>query len=229
MSKHHVARTEVDEARLEDLVTRAREGDLRAWQALWLALDPMLERIAARRQITGRLADRPDERRDIVLRVMKELRRHDDRLLADLGERLRLRDGSYRWWLTRVARNTAIDYVREHAEYLGPVEGGRWARLLQLGDMLEDGRPDPIRVIEVRQILAYAEQELDPPQLVALCRWLRRESFEEIAGALRLADAAAAARLVRSGVERLRAHFSDDQWRPRKSTGAPDGSPKKSA
>jgi hypothetical protein len=69
-------------------------------------------------RVNGRLSRCPDGRRDVVLRVMGELREDGFRRLADLGERLACRDGSFRGWLWRVARNAAVSHVREQGNVL---------------------------------------------------------------------------------------------------------------
>jgi len=205
------AQTRLNEDELAILVARSRDGDEQAWANLWLALAPMVDTVARRWRVTGRLSQCPDQRRDIVLRVMGELRRDGFRLLAKLGERLARGDGSFRGWLWAFARNSAIDHVQEHPEYLGAREGEarRWANHVPLPEALEDERPPLSRQIEVRRILARSREVLDPAQLDALDRWLQGDAFAEIAVALqRGGGAEAAARLVRSAVERLRSRFA---------------------
>jgi hypothetical protein len=209
-----IARAVLTEEHLEDLVKRTRAGDERAWAEIWLALAPHVERIAGNWRVTSRLARSPDEVRDIVVRVMGELREDGFRLLGQLGERLAQRDGSYRRWFSTVAMNSALTYVRAHPHYLGDLgtmegEGGRWATHLPVDETLEDERPDPMDLLEAHRILAWAKEELAPAQDDALHRWLRREDFGDISAALHLdGDPAAAGRLVRSAVKRLRDRYA---------------------
>jgi DNA-directed RNA polymerase specialized sigma24 family protein len=211
-----IAPISLNEDALAALVTRTRAGDEAAWAQLWLALAPLVEAVARRRRVTGPLSRCPDERSDIVLRVMGELRAGGFQRLADLGERLACRDGSFRRWLCTIARNAAVSQVRKHPEYLGPVEGGtqRWARHVPLPEALEDERPPLSRQIEVRRILARSRDVLDPAQRDALERWLQGEDFAEIALTLpQVGGALAAERLVRSARERLRARFAAESRR----------------
>jgi DNA-directed RNA polymerase specialized sigma24 family protein len=199
VSRHRIATTRFKEEELEALVARCRAGDEEAWAHLWLALAPLVENVARRFRVTGRLSRCPDQLRDMVTRVMGELREDGFRLLAALGERLSCRDGSFQRWLWTVARNSAISHVREHPEYLGRREAGarRWANHVPLTEALEDVREDaspPLsRRIEVHRILTRARDLLEPAQLEALYGWLQGE---------------AATPLVRSAVERLRYQFA---------------------
>ncbi len=215
MDKHRPERPGLNEEQLACLVSESCAGDGPAWKKLWLALAPSVERVAAHWRVTGRLSRCEDERLNIVDCVMGELRADGFRRLGELGVRLAQRDGSYRGWLGKVAANLAIDYVRDHSEYLGPVEGGgtRWAAFLPLPEALADEGGDPEEGIEVHRILAHAEETLEGPQLEALCQRMRGDEFEEIAEALDLQSGEEAKRLVRSAVERLRARFAVEKRR----------------
>ncbi len=189
------------------LVTRSRGGDVQAWGTLWMALDPWIEGVARRGAVMGRLSACPDARRDIVVRVMGDLRADVFRRLGELGELLERGDGSYRRWLCRVARNAAVSYVRAHAEYLGPSGEGaaRWAEHVPLSEVQEEACAPESRGIDARRILEHARDVLAPAQAEALDRWLQGDDFAEIAAALSCAGGAdGAARLVRSAVQRLR-------------------------
>ncbi len=210
MRRHLEAPEELKEDHLAELVQKSCDGDSRAWAQLWLALAPYVETIAGRWRITGRLAKCPDERANIVVRFMGEL--HEDRFrrLAELGERLAARDGSYWPWLVRVACNSAIDYVRQHPEYLGPAEeeeSGGWIDHAPLPEALEDEGPDPTEEIEAHRILAHAEGELDPQQLDALRRWLRGTASTRSPRISAPGGARAGKRLLRSAMGRLRYAF----------------------
>jgi DNA-directed RNA polymerase specialized sigma24 family protein len=201
VSRHRIANTRFKEEDLEALVARCRAGDEEAWANLWLALAPLVENVARRWRVAGRLSQCPDQRSDMVTRVMGELREDGFRLLAELGERLSCRDGSFRRWLWTVARNAAISYVREHPEYLGRMEAGarRWANHVPLTEALEDASPPLSRRVEVHGILTRARDLLEPAQLEALYGWLQGE---------------AATPLVRSAVERLRYRFAPESRSP---------------
>ena len=216
MRTHPISQANSNEEALERLVERTLRGDERAWQELWLALDPIVENVARRSRVAGRLSRCPDGRRDIVVRVMAALREDGFRRLAGLRERLACRDGSFRPWIWKLARDASVDHVRVQPEYMG--RGARsWACSVPLPEALTDDRPAPCRQLEARRILACFEDVLDPAQRDAISRWLRGDDFAEIAATLGQGmGAGAAERLVRSGVERLRARFADRRRSPRR-------------
>src|SRR5882672_1615755 len=72
-----------EEEELETLVVEAAAEDEAAWQRLWAAIEPPLARIVAQPRFLGRLGQREDDRRNIVVAVMA-------RLHADHFHRLRL-------------------------------------------------------------------------------------------------------------------------------------------
>src|SRR6185295_19573704 len=139
---------------------------------------------------------------------MAELHAGGYALLRDLLECLRRRDTSFERKLTTIARHTAIDHVRTHAEYVAGPTSSRWVRHVALSDALPEERPDAVRHLMVDEILTYAEHHLPPQQYEALVRWAAGEHKDEIAEALGLADADAAMRLVRAAQWRLRNHFA---------------------
>jgi DNA-directed RNA polymerase specialized sigma24 family protein len=202
------ARTEWNDAELEALVGRVIEGDERAWQALWLALDPEIERIARRGRVTGQLSRRYDERRDIVLLVMEELRRDDFAVLRDLHQALQRRDGSFRANLFTIAKHLAIDYTRAHAEFRPMKGGSAWAVHVEVPAGLQAGGADPIDAVTMDAVLEFAVRELRPAQLQALLLWTTGEGMEDIAAKLRLATPAEAQHLVQSAKKRLRRRFA---------------------
>ena len=210
------------------LIAGTIAGDRRARDDLWLALDPRIERIAGRRRVTSRLCGSWDDRRNIVVLVM-------ERLLANDCERLRrlhqvvLRGEGAGWpWIVALVRNTALNYTRAHQEHLGAgvrEDGSRWAAILPFDDAIGERLPAPARLIsaiEVRRIQAHAEQALPPPQVRALCLWLTGHDDGEIARALDLAGARAAARLVHAAILRLRRRFACGGGAENKSSGARD-------
>jgi hypothetical protein len=71
--RHLVARVVLDEPVIESLVGRTLDGEKRARAELWLALSPVIEKIAGQWRVTGRLHDREDDRRDVFVRVMGRL------------------------------------------------------------------------------------------------------------------------------------------------------------
>ncbi len=139
-----------------------------------------------------------------MIRVMAQLRADGFRRLAELGERLACRDGSYRPWLSMLARDAAADGVRAHPDYLGR-KASRWAGRASLPATVTDNRPPACRQAEAHRLLARCPEVLDPAQLDALGLWLDDAGAAEIAATLHLAGGAGeASRLVRSAVARLR-------------------------
>jgi hypothetical protein len=192
--------------------TLAREPG--AWEELWLALDPMIEGLAGRWRVAGRLAACADARRDIVVRVMEKLRADGFRRLGKLHAALCRGEGAGRAWIALATRREALDRVREHAEYLGAAaeEGGsRWAALVQLPDGVEDHLPDSVRTlpaVAAGEIAAYAEAHLEPEQLRALRLWLTGYEPAEMIGLLGVDDGKEAASLIHRTLQNLRYRFA---------------------
>ncbi len=193
-----------EEDRLADLVKRTIAGDERAWGALWLVLDPRIERIAGQRRLMGPLSVERDERRDVVVRVMGQLQEDGFRRLGELLEVVERRDGSFWCRITTIVKSAAVDHVRAHAENVGSRSEARWAVLGALSEQIEDGGPGVLAGIEAREILALAATCLTPAQYDALCLWISGETFEEIARELRLEGPLAARKMMRAAVKRLR-------------------------
>ena len=77
-----------DDQRIEALVARAADGDEPAWQELWALVEPRLTRVVAQPRFLGRLGQREDDRRNIVVDVMARLRTNDfDRLRLYLASK----------------------------------------------------------------------------------------------------------------------------------------------
>jgi DNA-directed RNA polymerase specialized sigma24 family protein len=199
---------------IEPLVRRTLAHEPGAWEELWLALDPMIERLAGRWRVAGRLAACADARRDLVVRVMEKLQADGFRRLGKLLAALQKGEDAGRAWIAVTVRREALDHVREHAEYLGPAagEGGsRWAALVQLPDGVEDQLPDSVRAlpaIAAGEIAAYAEAHLDPEQLRALRLWLTGYEPAEMISLLGVDDGKEAASLIHRALENLRYRFA---------------------
>ncbi len=209
-----VARALLDEPMIERLVAGTLDGQKRARDGLWSALWPVIETIAGRWRVTGRISGREDERRDIVSLVMAELLADDFALLRELHEDLRRRDGSFQRKLSTIAMHTAIDYTRAHSEYQeGAGAGGsNWPKRTAVPpDRLEAGDLDAVHRVAVREILDFADRHLRGIQREAFALWFAGENDEEIAETLGLAGAAAAGRLMGAVRKGLRRHLSPKQ------------------
>lgn len=206
---------EAGDADLVELVGRAAAGDEPAWQRLWAGVEPWLLKVVARPSFLGRLGQREDDRRGVVVEVMARLRARDfERLRRYLDARAENPQLAFLAWLRVVAKRVGIDYMRAHPDYVDrrreadASRPGRWIDVAPL--------PSPSRIGEERpgmtargtahQLMAYAA-ELPAPQQEALTRWVAGEPFADIARALDLRAPADAERVVRAVLERLRRRF----------------------
>lgn len=204
-----------DDEEIEALVSAAAGEDELAWQRLWAAIEPPLSRIIAQPRFLGRLGQREDDRRNIVVAVMSRLRAERfHRLLLYLDARRanpRLRFIS---WLRVVAKRVGIDYLRGHQDYLRrhdsqPSTPGRWVDTdtLPPASQLVGERPPVTNRGTARELLQFAEGAIPDDQRHALELWAQSESFADIARTLGLAGANEAERMVRAAIERLRRRF----------------------
>lgn len=204
-----------DDEEIETLVAAAAAADELGWKGLWAAIEPLLLRIIAQPQFLGRLGQREDDRRNIVVAVMARLR-------ADRFHRLQLyleaRRANPRLrfisWLRVVAKRVGIDYLRGHQEYVRRHDEdastpGHWVETgtLPPASQLFGERPPVTNRGTARELLRYAEGAIPDDQRRALELWAQSESFAEIARALELGSASEAERMVRAAIERLRRRF----------------------
>ena len=208
----------VDDARLEELVARAADGDTAAWCAVWEEVEPWLEKLVGNPRFLGRVGQRDDDRNNILIEVMA-------RLHADGFHRLKLycetRRTSphlrFKTWLRVVAKRVGIDYLRGHQNYVDrrrdPDRGstpGQWveAGTLPSQSQLPGERPPMTNRGTALELLRYAASAVPEPGLSALELWTQSASYPDIARELALPDGAdGAERLVRAALERLRRHF----------------------
>lgn len=207
---------EVDE--LDSWVATAAAGDERAWQQLWGAIEPDLARVIAQPRFLGRLGQREEDRRNIIVAVMARLRADGFRRLHLYLEAKRgnpqLRFIS---WLRVVAKRVGIDYLRGHQDYVRRHDKdasapGRWIEpgTLPPASELVGERPPVTNRGTARALLQYAEGAIPDDQRRALELWARSESFADISRTLGLAGPGDAERMVRAAVERLRRRFRVD-------------------
>jgi DNA-directed RNA polymerase specialized sigma24 family protein len=211
MRRHLTARAAWNDEVLEGLVDEVLGGDDRAWHALWLVLDPEIERIAGRRRVLGPICERYDDRRDVVVRIMGALRANGGEILGKLHERLKARDGSSRRWFSAIVRYQAIDYARAHAENLEGVGASRWAEHVAVPEGLPAGEPDPSEAAAAQEILARVPGYVDDTERLALAMWLAGEKDAAIAEAIGLSAPKDASRLLDAIRHRLRARFASDR------------------
>lgn len=102
---------------LEELVTRVAQGDDAAWRMLWEDLEPRLLAMIARPRFFGRLGQRDDDRRSIVVEVMARLRADGFRRLRGyVATRARNPSLELEPWLRVVAKRVAIDFLLSHGD-----------------------------------------------------------------------------------------------------------------
>jgi DNA-directed RNA polymerase specialized sigma24 family protein len=212
----------LDEEELETLVVAAAAKDEAAWQRLWAVIEPPLSRIIAQPRFLGRLGQREDDRRNIVVAVMARLR-------ADSFARLQLYLDARRSnprlrflsWLRVVAKRVGIDYLRSHPDYVrrhdeNASRPGMWidAGTLPPASQIFGERPPVTNRGTARELLQFAAGAIPDDQRRALELWAQSESFDDIAKALGFASATEAERIVRAAIERLRRRFRTPEQRP---------------
>jgi DNA-directed RNA polymerase specialized sigma24 family protein len=207
----------MQEEGVEVLVRAAAAGDEMAWQALWVAVEPALSRIVAQPRFLGRLGQREDDRRNIVVAVMARLRADRfARLALYLDARAanpRLRFTS---WLRVVAKRVGIDYLRAHPDYVRRHDAER----SRPGEWIDPGTLPPASQIvgerppvtdrgTAQELLRFAVGTIPEQQRRALSLWVQSEPFDAIAETLGLASASEAEKTVRAALERLRRQFRE--------------------
>jgi DNA-directed RNA polymerase specialized sigma24 family protein len=205
----------VDDEVIERLVVAAAGSDEAAWQELWAAVEPPLLRIIAQPRFLGRLGQGEDDRRNIVVAVMARLRTdHYARLRLYLEAKQANPRLRFLSWLRVVAKRVGIDYLRAHPDYVRRHDAdaskpGEWINAEELppASQIFGGRPPVTNQGTAKELLAYAAGVIPPEQQRALELWAQSESFEDIAKVLGLSSAAAAERVVRAVIERLRRRF----------------------
>lgn len=196
---------------IELLVERTVTGDEAAWQSLWAAVEPPLTRLIAQPRFLGPLGRDEDERRNIIVAVMARLRADKfTRLSLYLQARRENPRLTFIGWLSVVAKRAGIDYLRAHPEYqrrCGAARSrpGAWVHHTQLPESKLLGKRPPMTTrVTARRIVDHAGPSLPVVQQRALELWTHGEDLADIAREVGLADGAAAHRVVRAALDRLR-------------------------
>lgn len=208
----------LDLANVDRLVASLLAGKQTAWPALVDLLFPALEAFAGASRSMGPLRQSVDHRRSAATEILGRLSRNQYRSLASLPEWRAAHPGKTTAdWLRIVATNVIRDYVTQQ---LGaapkradrPSAGKRLmntlAEALPADDEAPALRPKVTDQQAARTILAAAREILSPEQAEVLNLWLRGADGAEIARELGLADGAAAFRLMRAALARLRHRFA---------------------
>jgi DNA-directed RNA polymerase specialized sigma24 family protein len=202
----------VSDDELEALLPGVIDGDELGWKRLWRALEPLLLRMLAQPRVFGRLSQREDDRRDVVVAVMGRLRADDFHRLR-LYREAKCADAELRFpsWLRVVAKRVSIDHIRAHPEWMRRTEpdasaAGRWvaSETLPPPSRIGGDRPPITNHQAAREVLEQARATVDDVQFRALELWSSGESFEDIAGAMGLGDASQAQKVVRAAIGRVR-------------------------
>jgi DNA-directed RNA polymerase specialized sigma24 family protein len=205
----------LDEEAIEALVTAAAAEDEAAWQRLWSAIEPPLSRIVAQPRFLGRLGQREDDRRNIVVAVMARLRAdHFHRLHLYMEARASNPRLRFLSWLRVVAKRVGIDYLRSHPDYVRRHDAnasrpGAWIDpgTLPPASQIAGERPPVTNRGTARELLQFAAGAIPDEQRQALELWAQSETFAEIARVLALDSPSHAERVVRAAIERLRRKF----------------------
>ena len=206
---------------LEALVETCVTGDETAWQQLWAGVEPRLLRMVSQPRFLGPLGQREDDCRNIVVEVLARLRAEDFNRLKIYLETRRVNPSlKFMTWLRVVTKRVGIDYLRGHPDYIDRRRQadrgsapGEWVKAgtLPSGSKLHGERPPFTNRGTAQQLLRYAAGAIPDVQRHALELWVQSETYEEIAKVLELEDAAAAERMVRAAIERLRRRFRVDE------------------
>lgn len=213
----HRMSTIAEGSELELLVLRAASGDDVAWHQLWTLIEPELTRTIANPRFLGKLGQREDDRKNIILETVGRLAANDRRRLRDyIDTRAANPRLGFLTWLRVVAKRVGIDYQRGHAQYIdrrrepGASTPGKWIEPGTLPSELGGERPPVTDLGTAHQVVAYATIALAEDQRRALELWVHGEPYDAIARQLDLASAADAERKVRAAIERLRRKFRGD-------------------
>lgn len=195
---------------IEILVERTVTGDEAAWQSLWAAVEPPLTRIIAQPRFLGPLGRDEDERANIIVAVMARLRADEfSRLSLYLQARRENPRLTFVGWLSVVAKRTGIDYLRAHPDYqrrCGAARSrpGAWVHQTQLPESKLLGKRPPMTTRLTARRMVDNAPSMPATQRRALELWTHGEDLADIAREVGLADGAAAHRVVRAALDRLR-------------------------
>jgi uncharacterized protein (DUF2267 family) len=200
------------------LIADVIAGRADAWPKLVEHLFPQLEAIVGRSRHMGPLRGSLDHRRNATTHVLDKLSRNECNALKLLGEWLEANPlKTFDDWLRIVVANGIRDYVTSQLGSPVP-EGAVNKRMLHtLAQALPDddqgrgARPAVTDQQTARAILEYAEEHLSDEQMRALAAWLHLGDFAAVSAAAGIPDAAAAEKLVRSALAKLRRQFADGE------------------
>ena len=172
------------------LIERARRGDDAAFERLLRQEEPYVYRLAW--QLTGNREDALDVSQEAFLHAWRNLS----------GFR---GDCSFRSWLLRIARNAALDLLRQRARY--PVESmtvtdARTGEEIQQDVQDEDVSANPPQAYDRKETVRAVRQALDrleeDQREILLLREFQGYSYTEIAELLQIEMGTVKSRLARA-------------------------------
>lgn len=176
-----------------DLARRCAEGDEEAWRVLVGRFQRKVWNVAF--QFTGRADEAEELAQEIFLHLLSALRTFD-------------REGSLPAWVSRVARNYAIDHYRRRRRERSLVEDGETAGALVEGARDRTGRGDPHRALEEKDLSSWLRGVIDrlPSELgqAVILRDLQGMTYEEMAGLLEIPLGTVKSRINRGRIELAR-------------------------
>lgn len=173
-----------------ELASRCVSGDEDAWKELVRRFHKKVWHVAY--QFTGRADEAEELSQDIFLHLLSALETFD-------------RDGSLSAWVSRVARNFAIDHYRRRRRERSLVASGDDTdeRLRAAPDRTGGG--DPHRALEAKDLAGWLRSAIDrlPPELGEAVRMrdLQEMTYEEMATALRIPLGTVKSRINRGRLE----------------------------
>jgi RNA polymerase sigma-70 factor (ECF subfamily) len=176
-----------------ELAVRCASGDEEAWKQLVERYQRKVWNVAY--QFTGRADEAEELSQEIFLHLWSALRTFDA-------------GGSFPAWLSRVARNYAIDHYRRRRRERSMVHDSEQAQELVAVAPDPSGRTDPYRALEKKDVAAWLRRTIDhlPSELgqAVILRDLQGMSYEEMAEMLSIPLGTVKSRINRGRLELAR-------------------------
>ncbi len=193
-----------------EAVLAAQEG---AWPELMAHVHPMAMQLC-RYRLRGNDSAAEDICRDVASKTLERLSKSNFAALRRYQDtRKDYADLRFESWLRAVVNNVCIDHLRTlPGHHRARAAGHRSHHIRGTVPLTGEtaGPNDLQRHVEISRVLAWLSDPAFPSdQREALSLWMRGHNSAEIAGALGLASAADATRLLRAGRQRLRRRFEE--------------------
>jgi RNA polymerase sigma factor (sigma-70 family) len=176
-----------------DLARRCAEGDEEGWKTLVGRFQKKVWNVAY--QFTARSDEAEELTQEIFLHLLSALRTFDA-------------EGSLPAWVSRVARNYAIDHYRRRRRERSMVEDGENAEAMVVSARDTTGRGDPHRALEDKDLSKWLRGIIDrlPSELgqAVILRDLSGMTYEEMAESLEIPLGTVKSRINRGRIELAR-------------------------